>query len=337
MYTVIDMRGLFLVLLVLGCVNAVIPASEMTVNGTIFRDLNENEIWDPGEEGLSGLTVVISDVHGSQIDSTDSVLNGYYQIDFSCSDGDELWIEPELPITVEFTGDEERYAFHCTNASTVSWTFGVKILTCEDNEDCSDKRWCSEGLCLPLDCPEGYIAVYHECIPEPECYNNDDCADDETCSAGECEALFCVGLEDYVIEGHKCISICLNDTDCADDELCSMGDCVKVSCPEDYIVEEHRCVYVVPEIPEEEPEEVPEENVTEEEPEEIKENVTEEVPEEEPPAEEPEEQPEEEKPPPVVVEEEVEEKASSELVLIILILAIAAVVIAYMVLYRKQT
>ena len=251
-YTVIDMRRLFLMLLILGCTNAImVPTTEVTVNGSIFHDLNRNGVWDSGEDGLSGITVNVVDENGSVRDFIETGAGGYYKIDLLCFPWDVLWVEPELPITVEHTGEEERYEFPCTNGTNIYSLFGVRILTCEDDEDCYDKSWCSEGLCLHLNCSEGYVAVKHQCIPEYECSSPNDCEYDETCSAGMCEALYCADLEGYVIEEHKCILIepeleCTVDDGCEDDEICSENACVKITCPEDYVVENHTCVYVPP-------------------------------------------------------------------------------------------
>ena len=329
---------LFAMLFVLGSVNAV-PTVEVIVNGTVFHDLNRDGIWDDDEDGLTGITVNLVDENGSVVDTAETE-DGYYLIDLWCFPWRQMWVELDLPITVEHTGEVERYEFQCISGTDVYSEFGVRILTCEGDEDCYDKSWCSEGLCLPLNCSEGYIAVYHECIPEYECSTPDDCGYNETCSAGMCEELYCAGLEGYVIEGHKCIPVepeleCTADEECGEDEVCSENVCVQITCPEDYVVEDHTCVYVPPEVPEEEviPEEVPKENVTEEEPEESPEEEPEEVPPEE---EVPGEVPEEGKPEQPDEIEEAGGKVTTEMVLVALLILAAAIVVTYMVLYKKQ-
>lgn len=319
---------LVLLLLVGGASAIMIPLSDVTVNGTVFADLNANGIRDSGELGLQYIQIKVVDENGTEVGHTTTRETGYYFGTASCNHGIKLWVTAVAPDGMTHTRDES-YEFSCIDGTNIYSLFGLSGTNCAWDYDCRAEEYCSSGLCRPLMCGEGYYAHNHECIPEPECRTPADCGPEETCSGLVCVPLSCAGLEGYEIVNHKCYPVeeevpeevpgCTVNDDCAFDEMCSEGSCVKVVCPEGFKVANHYCLYA----PEEK---LPEEEVPPEK------NVSEEVPEEKPPAE-PEknvtvEVPKEEAPAP--------QEGIPDMVLVALIIAVAAVAITYMLVGRKR-
>ncbi len=327
------MRRLFLLLLILGCANAImIPLSEVRMNGTVYADLNADGMWDEGELGLQYIQIHVVDENDTLVGHTTTDENGYYRTTISCVHGTMLWVTVVAPEGMSHTRDES-YEFSCRDGGSIYSLFGLGGTGCAWDYDCADDEHCTSGLCRPVTCGEGYYPHNHECIPVPECTSPSDCPANETCEAFECVPLYCAGLEGYEIVNHKCYPVeeevpeevpeCAQNEDCAFDEMCSAGSCVKVVCPEGYKLENHYCIYV----PEEKP---PEEEVPEEKPPE-----KEEEPEKEVIPEEPEENatiaiPEEEKP-----VGQAEEEGIPAMVIAAFIIAAAVIIVTYTTLYKK--
>lgn len=75
---------------------------------------------------------------------------------------------------------------------------------CEIDDDCGDCEECSQdGNCRPKTCPEGYVCVGDDCLPECEC------------NSGPCDSKSaCVQLDSDICYCSECSGNCNNDGDC---------------------------------------------------------------------------------------------------------------------------
>jgi cysteine-rich repeat protein len=175
-------------------------STDCQIYGFVFRDNNQNGVYDAGDAGISDRIVTLSNqAHTATVKTTNTIGTGFYLMDGLDRSSDRR-ISHEIPSGYFRTTDDSKH-INFADECTQQWDFGIAADSicgdgnidqgeqCDDGNDNNDDRCTND--CLETFCGDGSTQNPNNDGIEEQCddgndNNNDGCTNDCIVPSNDC-------------------------------------------------------------------------------------------------------------------------------------------------------